>query len=172
MNWPIHLLNLFTLSRLPLAAGTLYYLGQTNYPSALLFFLIAVITDWLDGYFARHYHLVTARGENFLEPLSDALLVFIPLLGMVYFGYLSLSLFLFYCLVGLFSQIAKKSYQRYYPKIYFFQMTYLFSGQVYLALWLANQISRGWTITVLIIYLVAAYLKRVRVKSFFADLGK
>ena len=75
MNTP----NKLTIARIimiPFFVAFLMYdiTGSADKWIALAIFVIASLTDTLDGYLARKYHLVTNFGK-FMDPLADKLLV-------------------------------------------------------------------------------------------------
>ena len=83
MNLP----NSITLSRLvglPVVVYCLYSNSLTVRWIGLAVFVVAALTDWLDGYLARKLNLVTDLGK-FLDPLVDKLLILIPLLILIDF---------------------------------------------------------------------------------------
>jgi CDP-diacylglycerol--glycerol-3-phosphate 3-phosphatidyltransferase len=77
--------NLLTLLRIVLIPVfvVLFYL-QTHWgrEAATLVFVLAAITDWLDGYLARRMQLVSALGA-FLDPVADKLMVATALVLLV-----------------------------------------------------------------------------------------
>lgn len=65
--------NILTLSRLPMAGVLFYFLEKDQYLLAFALFLIASLTDWLDGWWARKFNQGTAFGRAF-DPLIDKVL--------------------------------------------------------------------------------------------------
>lgn len=94
---PVNIPNKITISRIiliplfmffllaPLGFGDIliagYVLPWAHFLGALLF-ILAASTDWLDGYYARKYNLVTNLGK-FLDPLADKLLMTAALIALV-----------------------------------------------------------------------------------------
>ena len=75
----------FTLLRV-LMIPVFMYLFLAGYNiAALAVFIVASLTDLLDGYIARHYNQTSDLGK-FLDPLADKLLVFAAILILCEFG--------------------------------------------------------------------------------------
>lgn len=85
MNLP----NKLTVLRIILVPFFVYFLLvdyiQYNYLWALIIFVIASITDCLDGYIARKYKLITNFGK-FLDPLADKVLVISAMIAFIQLG--------------------------------------------------------------------------------------
>jgi cardiolipin synthase len=77
--------NLLTLSRIvaiPLVIICLWFNTAWGQWLAMIIFVIAAVTDWFDGYFARRYHQISRLGR-FLDPIADKLLVAAALVMLV-----------------------------------------------------------------------------------------
>src|SRR5256885_8610843 len=83
--------NILTLSRIvaiPLVVACFWLDRGWSQWLSMILFVIAAVTDWFDGYFARRYHQISRLGR-FLDPIADKLLVAAALLMLVDKGPLS-----------------------------------------------------------------------------------
>jgi cardiolipin synthase len=77
--------NLLTLSRIvaiPLVIICLWFDTTWGQWPVMIIFVVAAVTDWFDGYFARRYHQISRLGR-FLDPIADKLLVAAALVMLV-----------------------------------------------------------------------------------------
>ncbi len=82
--------NVLTLSRIvaiPLVVGCFWLEHGWAQWASMILFVIAAVTDWFDGYFARRYHQISRLGR-FLDPIADKLLVAAALVMLVDSGQL------------------------------------------------------------------------------------
>lgn len=73
MNLP-NLLTLARIALIPVLVLLIMLPGAWTYEASAAVFLLASLTDWLDGYLARRLKLQTALGA-FLDPVADKLIV-------------------------------------------------------------------------------------------------
>ena len=66
--------NQLTWLRLALAIVMFGLIGAQMYAASLVMFVVAASTDWLDGYFARKYSMVTTLGR-ILDPFADKVII-------------------------------------------------------------------------------------------------
>lgn len=89
LNIPI-LLTWLRVAMIPLVVGV-YYLPEAWMPmqmknvTAATFFIVAAVTDWLDGFLARRWNQTSAFGA-FLAPVADKLMVTAALLSLLALG--------------------------------------------------------------------------------------
>ena len=74
-------INFITIARIFLAPIILVFLIFGNYLVCVLLFLLAGLTDYFDGYFARKYNAASELGE-ILDPIADKILVVFILIGL------------------------------------------------------------------------------------------
>lgn len=80
MNWP-NRLSILRIALVPFVVLMMYVDLPMSYLAALALFLIAAVTDFLDGWMARHYHIVTNFGK-FIDPVADKLLVLSTMIAL------------------------------------------------------------------------------------------
>ncbi len=78
MNLP----NKLTMARIIMVPIFMAIMLKGHYIAALIVFALASITDFLDGYLARKYNLVSSFGK-IMDPLADKLLAFGALLCFI-----------------------------------------------------------------------------------------
>ncbi|MDT8406526.1 MAG: CDP-diacylglycerol--glycerol-3-phosphate 3-phosphatidyltransferase [Methylococcales bacterium] len=81
LNLPIYL-TLLRILLIPLLAILFYLPWEYARLSCTLVFVLAAITDWLDGYYARKLNMVSSFGA-FLDPVADKLMVAVVLVLLV-----------------------------------------------------------------------------------------
>jgi CDP-diacylglycerol---glycerol-3-phosphate 3-phosphatidyltransferase len=69
-----NLLTLLRIALVPVVVVALYYPTREGRAVAALAFLLASVTDFLDGWLARRHGITTALGQ-LLDPLADKLIV-------------------------------------------------------------------------------------------------
>ena len=75
-------LTLLRIVLIPVLVAVFYMPSQwTNFASAFVF-ILAAVTDWLDGWIARRFHQYSAFGA-FLDPVADKLMVAVALFLIV-----------------------------------------------------------------------------------------
>ncbi|HKJ89452.1 MAG TPA: CDP-diacylglycerol--glycerol-3-phosphate 3-phosphatidyltransferase [Gammaproteobacteria bacterium] len=75
MTWNVpNILTLIRIAAIPLLMGLFFIPGWPGNLSSTVIFVLAAITDWVDGFWARRYEQTSAFGA-FLDPVADKLMV-------------------------------------------------------------------------------------------------
>lgn len=78
-------LTMLRVAMIPLYMAVLYRGGPHASHVALGLFVVASLTDFVDGYIARHYNQTTDFGK-FMDPLADKVLVLAAMLWFIEAG--------------------------------------------------------------------------------------
>jgi cardiolipin synthase len=79
--------NLLSLFRLLLIPVFLILLVAGQYMWALVVLVVSSLTDFVDGYVARHFNQVSRVGQ-LLDPAADRLFIFSTLIGLAWTGFI------------------------------------------------------------------------------------
>jgi CDP-diacylglycerol---glycerol-3-phosphate 3-phosphatidyltransferase len=82
LRWLPNSLTLGRMIAVPLVVVLFYWSSPWGDPLAAFVFILAAITDWIDGYLARKLGSTTPLGE-FLDPVADKLMVTTALILLV-----------------------------------------------------------------------------------------
>jgi len=81
MNIP-NFLTLFRIALIPILVAVFYLPYSWSYLASSIIFIIAAITDWLDGLLARKLKQTSKFGA-FLDPVADKLIVMVALILLI-----------------------------------------------------------------------------------------
>ena len=81
MNLPL-IITFLRIAAIPFIALFYYLPWEWAHPAASIMFILAAISDWLDGYLARTMRQTTRLGA-FLDPVADKVLVAVALVMIV-----------------------------------------------------------------------------------------
>ena len=82
ITWPT-IINGLTISRILIGLPIIIALNNGSNDIFILLILIAALTDFLDGYFARKYNHQSVLGAK-LDPLADKILLLGPMIWLVH----------------------------------------------------------------------------------------
>tara|TARA_B100001250_G_C19770304_1_gene776821 strand:+ start:571 stop:1161 length:591 start_codon:yes stop_codon:yes gene_type:complete len=98
--------NVLTFLRIVSVPFFIYFLlCDSNYIFASFIFIIASVTDFLDGYFARKFNAISNFG-TFFDPLADKLLVISCFVSFLYIELLQESVLLWMIVVIVFRDVS------------------------------------------------------------------
>ena len=81
MNLP-NILTLFRIGLIPVFVLVFYLPFDWSNEAACIIFVVAAVTDWLDGFLARRLQQISKLGA-FLDPVADKLMVAVVLVLLV-----------------------------------------------------------------------------------------
>jgi len=97
-----HLPNYLTVFRIILVPVFLYFLFLTKIPAriliALIIFIVACFTDYLDGMLARKMNIISDFGK-LMDPLADKLIVLSALAGLCWLPPFRVSIVIFFIIL-------------------------------------------------------------------------
>ncbi|MCG6975742.1 MAG: CDP-diacylglycerol--glycerol-3-phosphate 3-phosphatidyltransferase [Acidiferrobacterales bacterium] len=79
--------NIITIARLVMVPLLILLLKQQDYQAALILFVVAGLSDGLDGFIARRWHLESHLG-GVLDPLADKLLMLSAYVSLALLGHI------------------------------------------------------------------------------------
>lgn len=84
-----HLPNLVSLLRILMVPPVAWLIVEQRYAAALALFVVAGVSDGIDGFLAKHYGWVSRLG-SILDPLADKLLLSVSFITLALLGQLPL----------------------------------------------------------------------------------